>query len=259
MDLKPSGLEIQALQVQIHGKPLVREVSLTARPGQITCLVGPNGAGKSSLVKAVAGILPSKGTVQLHGQEVSKMTPRDRALAIGYVPQRSGIALPFTAAEVVAHGLYAEAGDGWNAPAGQRARALEILKELDMAAFAERIFPTLSGGEQQLVLLARALVGRPKLLLLDEPASALDIRHRLDLDARLRHLADQGLTILVILHDLTQVLEIADVVTLLSEGRVVASGPAKDVLLGPSCADVFGVEIQPHKGPGIRRVPGKTP
>ena len=253
-----SGLQVRELTAHIHGKALVKDVSFAASPGKVTCLVGPNGAGKSTLMKAVAGILPASGSIQLDGKTVTSMAPRERARTIGYVPQRSGIALPFTAVDVVSHGLYAEAGDSWSAPPGQRTRALEMLAELDMAPFAERIFSTLSGGEQQLVLLARALVGRPKLLLLDEPASALDIRHRLDLDQCLRQLAQQGLTVLVILHDLTQVLHLADTVILLARGRKVASGTPKEVLCGPACGNVFGVELLPDAGPGLRRVPAKT-
>jgi len=250
-----TGLHVRGLTVRIGGKQLVDDVSFIAHPGKIKCVVGPNGAGKSTLIKALAGILPGSGSIYLDGKELVRAKPRERALAVGYVPQRTTATLPFTAVEVVAHGLYAEAGDAWTSPPGHRERALEILAALEMASFAGRIFNTLSGGEQQLVLLARALIGRPRLLLLDEPASALDIRHRLDLDTRLRKLANEGLTIVVVLHDLTQVLDLADAVVLLDRGKVAASGAAFEVLGSQACAEVFGVELVMEGGPSFRRVP----
>ena len=249
-----SGLRVDSVSVDVAGKRLVNGASFTAASSQVTCLIGPNGAGKTTLLKAIAGIVPFVGNVQVDGEDVRQWKTLQRAMRIGYVPQRTRISLPFSAIEVVSHGLYAEAGDAWTSPPNQRERASAALAEVGMAPFAHRVFSTLSGGEQQLVLLARALVGRPRLLLLDEPASALDIGHRLDLDERLRSLSRQDFIVVAVLHDLAQVSEVADRVVLLSGNTVADVGSPSEVLTGRICELAFGVQMLRGRGPAFRRL-----
>ncbi len=233
-----------------RGKPVLQDVNAALMPGRVTALIGPNASGKSTLVRLMLGALhPDAGRVSLGGMEVGRLRPAARARWVSYVPQRGGVGFAFTVRQIVAMARYV-AGD-----AKQRGDAIErLLIDYDLADVADRPFPYLSGGQQQRVLLARAhaqSLGGGRVMLLDEPASHLDLRHAHALMHRLRGLADGGLAVLVVVHDLNLALRYADDAWLLDAGRLVAAGPWDRVLTPEVLQPVYGValrRVEPEAG-----------
>ncbi|GIL39509.1 ABC transporter ATP-binding protein [Roseiterribacter gracilis] len=220
-----------------YGKRTVLDrVSFTLAPGSFTVLVGPNGAGKSSLLRALGGLAPLQGgSASLDGHDLSEMPARERAKAIGWLPQRGGVAWPIAVEQVVALGRHPYSGVDSD-------HAVEAaLAACDVAHLAQRSFTALSGGEQSRVLLARALAGEPRFLLVDEPIADLDPAHQLDALALLRTRATDRVGVLAILHDLALASRVADRVVLLQAGRIVGDGEARAVLTHDALRDVFNV------------------
>lgn len=233
--------------------PVVERLSVSVAPGAIVALIGPNGAGKSTALKGILGLLPSTGAVEVDGRQVADLTPRARAGLLGYVPQRSALLAAMSARNVVAQGRFAHQGLLARLSPADATAIDEALRAVDALPLAERPFPQLSLGEQQRILLARALASGARTILLDEPTAALDVGHALDLLTLLRAQAAAGRALLVVLHDLDQVARLADQVLLLDHGRTVVRGPPDEVLqahhLGPS----FGVEPVVAGAMGFRR------
>ena len=221
---------------------MLRDVSFQVEAGERVALVGPNGAGKTTLLRALVGLLPFSGTLRLLGRPVDDWAPRDRAREIALVRQQTSLAVDFTVAEVV--GLGRAPHLGWMDALAEtdRARVDAALDALDLAAFADRPVPALSGGEQQRVFLAQALAQDAGLLLLDEPTAHLDIRHQLDLLRRVRRLSNDGRTVIAAIHDLELAARFADRVLALADGRLVADGTPADVFTPARLRSVFGVE-----------------
>ena len=231
------------------GVDALRDVSVDAVPGRITAVLGPNAAGKSTLLRCVIGALtPTAGTVLIDGTPAHRLHPKMLAHRIAYVPQRPRVAAAFTVREVVELGRYA-------LPASRRRIDL-ALEQLALQEITDRPFPLLSVGQQQRVTLARAVaqLGPDGHLLLDEPASAMDLYHARTCAALLRRLADGGATVIVAMHDLTLAAHIADECWLLHEGRLVAAGPTREVMDIRRLQEVFGVEFEWVRRPGRESV-----
>jgi len=223
---------------------LLAGVDLTAAPGEWLTIVGPNGAGKSTLLRAVAGLHPYTGSITVGGHQVRATPPRLLATRIAMVVQQPTIPVATTVADYVLLGRTAHLG--WLQREGRRDRLLVagVLGRLNLDRFAERHLETLSGGELQRVLLARALVQQPDVLLLDEPTSALDVGHQvevLELVDRLR--AEHGLTVLSTMHDLTLAGEFTDRLLLLDRGRPVRDGTPTEVLEPELLRRTYGAEV----------------
>lgn len=226
-----------------RGHPVLQDITASLMPGRVTALIGPNASGKSTLVRLLLGALePGRGSIAISGMDVGRLRPADRARWISYVPQRAGVSFAFTVRQVVAMARHA-AGD-----AARQADAIErLLVEYDLADVAERPFAHLSGGQQQRVLLARAhaqSLGGGRVMLLDEPASHLDLRHAHALMRRLRVLAGEGLAVLVVVHDLNLALQYADDAWLLNAGRLAAAGPWDQALTPGVLQPVYGVDLR---------------
>jgi iron complex transport system ATP-binding protein len=258
--LPPGGsLVISGLTVERAGRVVVDGLSAAVRPGSITALIGPNGAGKSSVLKAILGLIPSRnGTVTLDGQDVLAMERRRRARAIGYVPQRSLMSASMSVINLVATGRFAHHGALARLSRTDRDAIEHALGQVDASALAERRFDELSGGECQRVLLARALATGSRTILLDEPTAGLDIGHALSALRLMRQLADQGCTLLVVLHHFDEVRRISDQAVLMHQGRVLAQGPVPEVLAPGPLHQAFGVETDPD-APGTFRLSTGTP
>jgi iron complex transport system ATP-binding protein len=227
-------VEANGLSVRYGARLALEQASFIARPGEFLAVIGPNGSGKSSLVKAVAGLLAPTGNLTFDGGG----RPGG---GIGYMPQDIGARATLTVLEAVLLGRLGRLGLRV-APAdldGVRA----VLAELGIEALAPRYLEELSGGQRQMVFLAQALASEPKLLLLDEPISALDIRHQFDVLDRVRALTtERGLTTICVLHDLNAAGRYADQLLALKAGRTVVYGPAAQVLTRDLVADLFEVE-----------------
>jgi iron complex transport system ATP-binding protein len=247
------GLVVSQLRVRHrHGPEVVCGVDLHARPGEVLGLLGPNGAGKSTLLKAMVGLLPATGSVHLDGQELSQLSPRDRARQVAYVPQRTALTAPLTVRSVVDLGRFAHR-EPWARPTANDRTAVErALADANVVELAERPFTTLSGGEQQRVLLARALATEAPVLLLDEPTSALDVRQVLLLHTILRTLANRGSIIVVVLHDLAEVRQHTDRAVLMREGKVHQAGATAAVVAPAPVRTVYEVELIEQGGLGYR-------
>src|SRR5215212_7652245 len=223
---------------------VVRGATVGVLRGRLSALVGANGSGKSTLIRLLAGLLkPSAGEVLLGGVPLARVGARERARRVAYVPQGVSTVFPFTALEVVLTG---------RSPYTTRFRfetsrdldaARAALAAVDAAHLEARQVTELSGGERQLVALARALAQEPECLLLDEPSSALDLKHRAGLVRHLRRLRDErGMTALVITHDLMLLDPAFDRVFAMRGGEVVSHGTPTEVLRDEVLAEVYGDE-----------------
>jgi iron complex transport system ATP-binding protein len=225
-------------------RPAVAGVSLQLQPGGITAVLGPNGAGKSTLLRVAAGLIhPSRGEVLSFGIDVRRRERRALARIVALVTQTEAPAA-FRVREVVAMGR-APHQDGWlREKADDRDAVMRALNRCDLVHLADRRVDTLSGGEQRRVVVARALAQEPRLLLLDEPASFLDVRHRLDLHALIAELAaQQGVAVVIATHDLDEAARLASQVVLLREGRVVVQGRPSDAMTSSHLLEAFDAEF----------------
>lgn len=240
-------LAAQNISFSYGEAPVLRGVSFALRPGEVTALVGPNGAGKSTLLRILLGVLrPDAGLAALGGTDVHALPAAARAARIAYVPQRTTLAFSFSVRQVVAFGRYA-GGGGPDAAAIDRA-----LAAVDLAGRADAPYGTLSAGQQQRATLARALVQidrgaalEGKTLLADEPVAAMDPRHAIGAMVMFRDLALRGLSVLVVLHDLTLALRFAHRALVLGDdGALAADGPAHEALDPSILSGVFAVPFQ---------------
>jgi iron complex transport system ATP-binding protein len=223
--------------------------------GKLSALIGPNGCGKSTLVRLFAGLLtPARGEILFDEASLRSIPRREAAKRIAYVPQAHTLAFPFTVLEVVLTGRSPYTPRFRFEDERDRARALEALETVDAAHLAERRVTELSGGERQMVAVARALAQEPQCLVLDEPSAALDLKHRAALVRTLAALRDaQGLTAVVVTHDLHLIDPLFDHVFALRGGTLVAQGRPDEVLTDAVLADVYE---DPHVR--TRRIEGRT-
>ncbi|WP_127500168.1 ABC transporter ATP-binding protein [Actinoplanes solisilvae] len=243
------AIRVQALRVRLDGNLIVDGVDLDVARGEWVTVIGPNGAGKSTALRAIGGLLPFAGTVELNGTPVDRLHRRERAKTIATVTQSPTVP---SAMRVLDYALLGRTP--YIAPLGREsvadiAAVEEVLESLDVTRFADRRLETLSGGERQRVFLARALAQGAGVLLLDEPTSALDIGHQqevLELIDRLRQ--ERALTVLTTMHDLTTAGEYADRIVLLAEGTVVAAGTAREVLTEENLAKHYRVRVRVIEG-----------
>jgi iron complex transport system ATP-binding protein len=246
-------LELREVTVSYGRRLAVAPFTDTVASGEWVGLVGPNGAGKSSLLRAIAGLVDATGTVDVDGDGVANGPVRDRAARIAYVAQDPIIPDDMTTSEYVLLGRTPYIGYFSNPSAHDREVVAATLERLRLASFADRLLGTMSGGERQRAVLARALAQEAPVLLLDEPTSALDIGHQqqaLELVAELR--SEQRITVVSAMHDLTLAGTYTDRVVLLAEGEVVSSGSPQEVLTAERLGEVFHVcvtvEVDPDDG-----------
>jgi iron complex transport system ATP-binding protein len=237
-----SALEINGLSAWHHNSaPVLHDISFCAESGKITAILGPNGAGKSTVLKAVTGLVQCTGSIELNGSTVFDLNPKERAKRMAYVPQRSSLRAGLNVQRVVELGRYAH----WEHLRGFRHTDREIvanaMKRARVAHLAERRFNQLSGGEQQRVLLARAIATGARTLLLDEPTSALDVYHSLIFRDLLKTLRDESYTVVIVLHDLNEAFDIADSAVLMAKGTVIDFGPITKVLSEESIFKAYRV------------------
>ncbi|MEV7597394.1 ABC transporter ATP-binding protein [Kitasatospora sp. NPDC089797] len=240
-------LSVDGVSVELAGTRLVHEVSLTAAAGQVVGLIGPNGSGKSTLLRCVYRVLrPAGGAVRLDGEDLHALTARESARRVAALTQEHSAEFDFTVAEVVAMGRLPHRR-GLGGPTGaDHERCTAALRRVRAEHLAGRGFLNLSGGEKQRVLIARALVQEPRLLVLDEPTNHLDIAHQLEVLAIAR---EAGPTVLTALHDLNLAAGHCDRLYVLAAGRIVASGTPAEVLRPDLLAEVFGVRATPVRHP----------
>jgi iron complex transport system ATP-binding protein len=236
-------LVAERVSLQVRGRWLVRDVSMTVERGEVVALVGPNGAGKSSLLRVLAGdVPPTSGRALLDGRPVGDYRSRELALVRAVLPQQTVLQFGFTVREVV------EMGRGPRGAGPRDGVVVDCLRRTDTLHLAERIYPSLSGGEQARVTLARVLAQQAPVLLLDEPTAALDLHHQQLVMDIARELAAGGASVLVILHDLNLAAANADPVGVMRDGYLVKIGTPWETMKEELLSDVFAcpIAIAPH-------------
>lgn len=244
------ALAFEGVGIAFGESRVLRDVTLALAPGEIVGLAGPNGSGKTTLFRVASRVLrPDRGEVRIAGRPSAELSRRELARQLAVVPQDVAVAFPFRAAEVVLMGRSPHlSGLGFESPHDLEL-AQRAMVELGIEHLAERSMLELSGGERQLVLVARAFAQDPQVLLLDEPTSHLDLRHRTAVLERVRHFVSGGRSALVVSHDLTLSARTVDRMALLEGGSVHAVGPPVDVLTVANLRSVFGVEAEILLGP----------
>jgi iron complex transport system ATP-binding protein len=240
-----SALAIERVTVRRGARAVLDAVDASFAAGRLTAVIGPNGAGKSTLLEVAAGLLsPAAGVVRLGDRPLAAIPRRELAMRRAYLPQGATVDWAIAVERVVALGLTAHVPAFGGLPRAWRPRIAAALERHDLLALRDRPATQLSGGELARVMLARATVGEPELLIVDEPTAGLDPRHAFDAGARLRALADAGCTVVVALHDLDLALRIADDVLALKHGRVVAHGAAGDVFTDATLSALYDVAVR---------------
>ncbi|RKH54621.1 ABC transporter ATP-binding protein [Corallococcus llansteffanensis] len=237
-------LQVEHLHVHQGQQRVLHEVGLEVRPGELWCILGPNGAGKSTLLRACMGMArPSAGTVRIDGRDLAAIPRAELARVLAWVPQYVDTSMGFTGLELVLMGRSPYLGL-WGLPSsGDLQKAREVMRELGIEYLASRSVMATSGGERRLLLLARALVQAPRLMLLDEPTAFLDLKHQVELLAHLRERVRGGMAAVVVLHDVNLALACADRVLLLKQGAVLAQGAAGEILREDLLRALFDVDM----------------
>jgi len=254
-------LELVNLYCGYGAGDVLHNISLKVEKGEFLCLAGPNGCGKSTLLKAIARLLPFRGNITIAGSETSGNTTsgaetaaretntlsrKELARRVALLSQISPLYFPFTVYDTVAMGRYAHRKSWFaNTDSADNAAIEEALASLGLDTLREKLINELSGGQLQLVFLARTLAQNPKIILLDEPTNHLDLKHQITLLDHLRAWVKAGeRSIIAVFHDLNLALRYGDTAALMSEGKITAHGKAEEIFTGPTLATVYGMDVR---------------
>jgi iron complex transport system ATP-binding protein len=235
-------LKVNNLSFDYHGNEVLKEIELELDLGEMLSVVGPNGSGKSTLLKCINHILKTKkNTVLIDGKDSCNLDLKELSKIMGYVPQNSTSTFPFTVFDVVLMGR--KPYIHWNIGERDNEIVAEMLDFLGIGHLAMRHFDELSGGEQQKVIVARALAQQPKLLLLDEPTSSLDIKHQLEILSMLRSLTrSKERSVIVSMHDLNLASRFSDRMLMIKKGCIYAVGTPEEVITEQNIEAVYGIK-----------------
>jgi iron complex transport system ATP-binding protein len=240
-----SALTFAAVTVKRDARVVLRDIDAVFAPGRLTAVIGPNGAGKSTLLEVAAGLrAPDAGRVELGGQSLAAIGRRMLARRRAYLPQRAEVEWPISVERVVALGLTPVLPSFGALPAALRPAIDEALAACDLVELRDRPATSLSGGELARAMLARAIVGDPELLIVDEPTAGLDPRHALDAARRLRSRADAGRTVIMAIHDLDLALRHADDVVAIRDGALLAAGSVAEVMGEELLGALYDVRVR---------------
>ena len=239
------SLFLRNASIEIDGRSLIRDVSLSVESERVTAVVGPNGSGKSTVLRLLAGLWePTEGLAELNGESLTRLPRQAIARQVTFVPQDTRVDFAFTVRDVVAMGRYPHVGRFDSLGDADVEAVNAALARADVAHLEDRFANELSGGERQRVLIARSLATEAKAILLDEPTASLDIDHSLETLELLQELASEGKAVAVALHDLNAVMRSADQVALMNDGRLQAFGAVGDVVCDDLIQAVFGVRAE---------------
>ncbi len=238
-------IEVKDLCFSYRSREVLKGVSFQAREGTVSFVLGANGAGKTTLFRCLLGLYrPSAGAVLLDGEDLTRLPPPQLAKRLAYIPQSHAPVFDFTVLDMVLMGTNHDLGTFRSPGAEERRRAMSALERVGAQELTHRVFRRLSGGEQQLVLIARALAQGSRVLVMDEPTANLDYGNQLLVLECVCRLAEEGYTVLISSHDPQHALWYAHRVLALDGGVVVADGPAGEVLDGPLLQQLYGVEAE---------------
>lgn len=237
-----SLITAEHLSVSIGKREILTDLTFSIPKGTFVGLLGPNGSGKTTLLKAISGLLPYRGTLQITSNDVSTWKASDLSRILAFVRQSNTIAFDFTVAELVLLGRTPHKSWLSGFTAADRTRMRQALEDVGLTGYEERIMTSLSGGEAQRALLAQAFMQEAQILLLDEPTSHLDIHHQFAFLEIVRGLVAKGCTIVAVFHDLELAARFTDALFVLQAGQLVADGPTAQVLTEKLIADVFSMD-----------------
>ena len=248
------------LSVSLSGAPIIKDVSFSIGRGSFTGILGPNGSGKTTMLRALAGLIPYNGSLKLEDKSVNSWQPRALAKRLAFVRQSHMIPFDFKVEELILLGRSPHKNLFSSYDLSGTTLVANALKLVDMTSFSARSYASLSGGEQQRVFLAQALVQEADILLLDEPTTYLDVHHQYEFLQHVRSLVDKGITVVGAFHDLELAARFCDHLIIFSEGQISAEGPPQEVLDSELLAHVFRMNAQVHHTPeGTVRIHYETP
>jgi iron complex transport system ATP-binding protein len=240
-------LSLKNINVTLCQKNIIQDVSLEAKAGQFIGIIGPNGSGKSTLLRTIYRVIePTSGTLLLNGTEYKKIKPAESAKKLAVVGQFNNINFDFTVLDMVMMGRTPHKSLLTGNNRTDYELTLEAIRKVGLEAYADRSFATLSGGEKQRVILARALAQQPELLILDEPTNHLDIKYQLQLLTIVKSL---GIGVLAALHDLSLAAMYCDKLYVMKAGQIVASGPPKEILTPALVQEVYEIDCDIRENP----------
>lgn len=240
-------IDVDELEVTLSKKIIVDGVSLEVTKGSFVGIIGPNGSGKSTLLKAIYRVLnPSSGTISIDGKDISSMSLKESALKTSVVTQHNYYNFDFKVKDVVLMGRSPHKRNMEMDNSEDHRIVDEALNRVGMIDFADRSFYTLSGGEQQRVVLARALAQQTECMVLDEPTNHLDIKYQLQLMDVVKGL---GITVLAALHDLNIAAAYCDELYMMQEGKIVRQGTPEEVLTEDNIMEIYGTKAAVYKSP----------
>jgi iron complex transport system ATP-binding protein len=237
-------LAAHGLAFGYRGKPVGQDVDLEVRAGEVVCLLGPNGSGKTTLFKTMLGLLPPQGgEVRLGGRPIAALARDEIARGVAYVPQAQAAHFPFRVADMVVMGRTAHMGPFAAPGRDDHAKALAALDALGIGGLSQAEYTRISGGQRQLVLVARALAQDTPAIVMDEPTASLDFGNQVVVLSEVRRLSARGLAVLLSTHDPDHAFSIGHRVVLLDAGRLVAQGHPETVLTPERLRAVYGVSV----------------
>jgi iron complex transport system ATP-binding protein len=250
---------VTGLGVSLGGREVVRGADFVLEAGKLIMLVGPNGAGKTTILRALAGLAPSSGSIDLDGAPLGRLSRRERARRVAYLPQGQLFHWPLSVVDVVALGRMPHGAGAGDLGETDRAAVAEAIRICELEMLADRPVTTLSGGERSRVALARVLAVQAEIVLADEPIASLDPKHQLAVLGLLSDLARQGRTVLAVMHDLALAGRYADRVIALESGTVIATGTPGEVFRPVLLRRLFGIDARAfHDGDHTVIVPWAT-
>ena len=239
-------LDVKSLFSGYSGIDVIKDISLNVRRGEVLAVIGPNGCGKTTLLKALARLLPYRGSIVLEGKEISAFSRKDLAKKIGLLAQSADVYFPYTVYDTVSLGRFPHSTSSLKGLSNEDKEMIyEILGKLELLCVKDRQINELSGGQLQRVFLARVLVQNTDLILLDEPTNHLDLKHQVELLEYLGAWAkEQNRAVVAVLHDLNLARRYADTAILLNQGLVLSSGDCNFVLSEEILHTAYGINIK---------------
>ncbi|HHV63820.1 MAG TPA: ABC transporter ATP-binding protein [Peptococcaceae bacterium] len=239
------SLEIRNLAFAYDREPIFENVFLRVEKGEIVCLLGPNGSGKTTLFKTILGLYRAReGQIIVNGKDVSNCSRRELAKIMGYVPQNHIPPFPYSVIDVVLMGRTAHINNYAVPSELDYQIACDAMANLNISYLEGKTYTEISGGERQLVLIARALAQQPEILIMDEPTSNLDYGNQVRLLNHIKRLAAQGLSIIMSTHSPDHALFCASKAIMLKDGRIFCSGKAEEVITESNLSQIYGINIE---------------
>ncbi len=238
-------LEVRNVSCTYGKKQVVHNLSFNVEAGEFVCVLGPNGSGKTTLLKSILGLIsPSSGFILLGGENIHNMSAAELAKNMGYIPQAHTPPFPFKVLDVVLMGRTAHLSRLGMPGEEDEKIALASLDELNIGYLKDKKYTQISGGERQLVIIARALAQRPQILIMDEPTSSLDFGNQHTVLECMRHLARKGMSIVMVTHNPDHALFCADKVVMIKNGHLIKTGSPDEAIVEETMQQIYETEVK---------------